>query len=344
MEITANLNQLNLLLSDFERYASTMEALSEQIASQDRSSPLLKTAFKKMQNSYEGIQQLKTVLGSAVMEYSNTENRLCAFSYKEQQKNAPSGGGYSGGGDGSWGSSESGNLFPWEKLIKKLVGSAGVVGQAAKFGISLADGDGWDISKDVTKLVGGFAKLADTATVGWRDLLGFKSARPKTSSGAFKSQLEKYIVSKDQSAGKNVAAVTKWAGEIITVLETGTGNLDEFKDSGGWANPRMYAETAVESTLKIGSNIFIGAAVAVVAGTPVGWAAVGVGAATTAITVGANWALNGLSKAITGNDEGWVENLSDSIINTVGSGVKAVGDCVKQASKSVAKWWNGLWS
>lgn len=339
MEITANYDQLNLLMSDFERYASTMEVLSEQIASQDQSIHLIKTAYKNIQNSYKGIQQLKAVLGSVVMEYSNTENRLCAFSYKEQQKNAPS-----DGGGGSWGSSESGNLFPWEKLIKKLVGSAGVVGQAAKFGLSLADGDGWDIAKDVTKLVGGFAKLADTATVGWRDLLGFKSASPKTSSGTFKSQLEKYIVSKEQSAGKNVAAVTKWAGDIITVVETGADNFNEFKDSGGWANPRMYVETAAESTFKIGSGFIIGAVVTAVVGTPVGWAAVGVGAATTALSIGVNWLLDGASKAITHNDEGWVENLSDGMINTVNRGVKAVGNYAKQASKSVAKWWNGIWS
>lgn len=334
MEITANLNQLNLLLSDFERYASTMEALSEQIASQDRSSPLLKTAYKKMQNSYEGIQQLKTVLGSAVMEYSNTENRLCNSSYGVQQIKAPS------GRDGDPESSKNSNPFPWEKMIMEAVGSAGVVGQLANVGISCADGDGWGIAKGIAKLVGGVAKLADDATAGWWGWFGFKSAGSEATSGALQSQLDKYKISGDQSMPKNVAAVAKWAGDIITVVETGADNFNEFKDSGGWANPRMYAETAVESTFKIGSGFIIGTVVTAVVGTPVGWAAFGVGAATVAVTVVANWALDELSSLITGNAEGWVENVSDVIID----GAKAVGNCAKQAIGSVAKWWNRLWS
>ena len=44
MEISVNYSQLNLLLSDIERYASTVESLSEQVASQPLSSSLLKTA------------------------------------------------------------------------------------------------------------------------------------------------------------------------------------------------------------------------------------------------------------------------------------------------------------
>lgn len=79
MEIAVDHNRLNLLLSDFERYASTMQSLSEEIASQTQSIPLLKTAQRSMQTNCNGLQQLKKALESAVLEYSATENRMCAF-------------------------------------------------------------------------------------------------------------------------------------------------------------------------------------------------------------------------------------------------------------------------
>lgn len=79
MEIIVDYSQLNLLLLDFERYTSTMESLSEQIAIQAQSYYSLKPTYKNMQNSCNGIRQLKTALESVVLEYSTTEKRLCSF-------------------------------------------------------------------------------------------------------------------------------------------------------------------------------------------------------------------------------------------------------------------------
>lgn len=78
MEIFVNYGQLNLLLSDLERYAAIVESLSEQIAPQPRSSSLHRTAYENMQSSCAGLQKLKTVLGSAILEYTATEDHLCA--------------------------------------------------------------------------------------------------------------------------------------------------------------------------------------------------------------------------------------------------------------------------
>ena len=78
MEIFVNYGQLNLLLSDLERYAAIVESLSEQIAPQPRSSSLHRTAYENMQSSCTGLQKLKTVLGSAILEYTATEDHLCA--------------------------------------------------------------------------------------------------------------------------------------------------------------------------------------------------------------------------------------------------------------------------
>ena len=76
MEIFVNYGQLNLLLSDLERYAAIVESLSEQIAPQPRSSSLHRTAYENMQSSCAGLCKLKTVLESVILEYSATEDRL----------------------------------------------------------------------------------------------------------------------------------------------------------------------------------------------------------------------------------------------------------------------------
>lgn len=76
MEISVNYSQLNLLMSDLERYASIIESLSEQIVFQPLSSSLLRTAHENMQSSCAGLCKLKSVLGSVILEYSTTEDRL----------------------------------------------------------------------------------------------------------------------------------------------------------------------------------------------------------------------------------------------------------------------------
>lgn len=240
-----------------------------------------------------------------------------------------------------------GDLFTLENLWK-VVGQAGVVGQTAKAVSSFSSGDASETFKDIIKIAGTSAKLADKGgTANWRDLLGLTVAEnhPNGFGDAFSQQLSKYKIGKAQSAGKNIAAGAKWAGNIITVVETGADNWEEFKDDGGWENPRMYAETVVESGIKIGTGLAIGAAV--LACTPVGWTALAVGAATVVTTAVVNWALNGVSQLITGNTDGWVENLSDGIMEAgkaMGDTAKAVGNAAKEGCKAVAKWWNNLWS
>ena len=236
------------------------------------------------------------------------------------------------------------------KNLWKLIGQAGIVGQISKAVASFPTGDAFGTAKDIVKIVGTGAKLADGPVDAnwWKSLLGWKA--PSKSGSApvgfgdhLAKGLEKYKISGTQSTGKNVAAAAKWAGDLITVAETGVSNWDEFKNDGGWSNPRLYGETVIESGLKIGSGMAISAAVgstavAVLGCTPVGWAAVGVGVATVAVTATANWVLDGISGLITGNSNGWVENVSDGIIDFG----KSVGSAAKKAANGVAKWWKGL--
>jgi len=240
-------------------------------------------------------------------------------------------------------------LFNWDNLWK-LVGSVGPAGQFSKTIASFANGKFWDGAKDIVKLVGAGAKAVDgdAGVSWWKKLLGWKApsaSKPVNNplDASFSKEIGKYKVSAKQSAGQNIAGIAKWVGVFATVAEKGVSNWDEFKDDGGLSNPRLYAETVTESAIKIGSDIAIstavGAAAVVVLGTnPVGWAAVGVGVAVAATTVAVNWALDGISQLITGNKKGWVENVSDGIIDRW----ESVGNKVKEAKDSVVKWWNGL--
>nr|WP_325214188.1 hypothetical protein [uncultured Oscillibacter sp.] len=242
-----------------------------------------------------------------------------------------------------------GDLLNW-KNAWKLIGSVGIAGQIAKLPSSLWSGNIFEVSKDISKIVGSGAKLADKGgVVGWRDLIGL-TTRPSKPDGlvdAFSQEFGKYKIGAGQSTGKNIQACAKWAGNIITVAETGVSNWEEYKDKGGWSNPEMYAETVVESGLKIGSGIAIASVVA--ACTPAGWTVLAVGAATVATTVVVNWLADGISNLITGNGDGWVENVSDAIIDGVKEGArfideatKKVGKATKRVGKAVTKWLNGL--
>lgn len=245
-----------------------------------------------------------------------------------------------------------GGILNWTNLWK-MVGGVGVVGQIAKTIASFWEGDFWEFSKDIPKLVGKAAKAVDGDAKAdwWKKLFGWEApsatAEPvaKGFGANFAKELDKYKISKTQSAGKNTAAVAKWVGDAVIVAERGVSNWEEFKDDGGWSNPRLYAETVSESALKIGSNMAISAAVgaaavAVLGCTPVGWAAVGVGVATVATTVVVNWALDGISQLVNGNSDGWVENVSDKIIDRY----ESIGNAIKSGGESIGKWWKGLFS
>lgn len=81
MEIAIDYSQLNLLLSELEHHASTIDILLGQISySQVQSYPSLKTVREDLQTQCRDIRQLKVVLEAILAEYSTTENRLRTFS------------------------------------------------------------------------------------------------------------------------------------------------------------------------------------------------------------------------------------------------------------------------
>lgn len=141
--------------------------------------------------------------------------------------------------------------------------------------------------------------------------------------------------------------ITKWAGVVIDGALNLVDNAKEY--NGDMSNSRVYEETVVETALSIGMDSVIGAAVTGVIATTVGVGALP-GLAVAAIGVGVgvvtNCALDKVSEHIFGNDEGWVENVSDTALNiahgvhdtvqnvtnnikdTIGKGFSAMGKCL----------------
>lgn len=312
---------------------SVKRGLRAQVRQRERIDSRLVSTIQQLEKQRQSVGRIVSVGRQAAGLYQDTERALLGLKPGTVPEK---------GGDGEEKIPFAmADLFPLKDLWK-LVGEAGVAGRGFKLGTSLGSAEWWDAGKDVAKLVGNAAKLADKAgTPEWEGILREATGWTKRTAvngigDSFSQQLGKYKIGQGQSTAKNVAACAKWAGDIITVAETGASNWNEFKEDGGWTNPRLYAETALESALKIGSGLAIGAAVAACA--PAGATALAVGAATVAVTAAANWALDGVSQVITGNSDGWVENLSDGVINLG----KAVGDGAKQAGKSVAKWWKDI--
>lgn len=81
MEVAVDCNRLSILLQNWERHASMLDTLSEQIAKpQIQAFPALKDVYNDLQIHSKNVRQLKTVLETALSEYSTTENHLCALS------------------------------------------------------------------------------------------------------------------------------------------------------------------------------------------------------------------------------------------------------------------------
>lgn len=126
-----------------------------------------------------------------------------------------------------------------------------------------------------------------------------------------------------------------WTGVILSFATNYIANKDEQKESGGsMSDERVLAEaateTVVDSAIKGGTKLLVGAAIAAVApaaATPVVVAAATY-AATTLLDVGC--------KKLTGKST--TEWVSDKIVD-IGEDM-GLGDKARHVKKSVVKWWN----
>lgn len=135
--------------------------------------------------------------------------------------------------------------------------------------------------------------------------------------------------------------VTEWAGVMLDGAFNFVDNIKEY--NGDMSNSRVYEETVVETALSFSVDLVRDAALTTVFAPLVGPAAPFVA---TGVGILTDWAMDKASELIFGNDEGWVENVSDGIIdlahgvhdtvqnaknnikNTIGKGFSAIGKCL----------------
>ena len=159
-------------------------------------------------------------------------------------------------------------------------------------------GTGWDVIDNF--------KGTDTDWADWFDLGTYEH-----------NPLGDFFDISDTSA--KISTACNWAA---TILETGYDNLQEH----GGLSGRFLGETAVETGIKVGEGILIGAGVgALVVAAGVSAPAWAVGAAVVGVTVVVDKGLDTIvSWATQGEQTSWVEAASDGICNAVEKGAKSI--------------------
>lgn len=226
-----------------------------------------------------------------------------------------------------------------KKLVKKAVGSFGVLGKFAgavwstvEFVKNGFEGDFRDQIKStlgMVKDVAGFG--AGLKDLDFKKLIGLNSA--VTVEGA-ETAWKKYI-SKEigNYAGKSGAlkAFSKWTGVVASGVSNIFSNYDEF----GEASERMVAETITETVIDVAKDAAIGAAiVAAFGGAPV----VAVAAGTAVISWGADVVFKKITKAVTGEEKGVTEFVSDAVLDLAEGAKKVVSNAIGGAAKAVKGW------
>ena len=265
-----------------------------------------------------------------------------------QQTSPPSTGGTSApGSSGSW--------FRWEDVkfsssdIWKFIKTIGPIGAGISvIGEWLTGGKDWKktalkSAKDLASFVEKTAKIASKSSFDWKTLFDLHTSSNVNGIAAnFGKQIDKYNFGKAMNVSGKIAVGAKWAGSILTVLTSYYDNVVVNKE--GNTKGRAYAETVMESGIKIGEDILIGTLIG--AGVAaLGGPAIVAGAA----TVGVIWAADRICEGLTGGRD-VAEFVTDVVIDNVIPAVKDVADgvinfgknCVNAAGKAISGWWNGL--
>lgn len=231
--------------------------------------------------------------------------------------------------------------------IWKLVGSLGIVGNTFAAGGTLVTGARTgDLSvksiltagRYLSKAVGAVAKqVSKTPDTQWKKALvnfnnGLKGI--ETPKAAFQTTFKNWIDGLNWGKAKQVSGkisvAANWAGVALTGAINLAENLDEFEGQEGEFG-RLVAETAIETVVDVALPVAAQAGVVALA------TAVGVTSAPAAVicaaAVGVVWAVNTLSKKITGKDI--AENVSDFVCDAgeavVGKAKKAISSRVQWA-------------
>lgn len=232
----------------------------------------------------------------------------------------------------------------FESWLKKTIGGAGLIGGALGIGISV--GEHWN-NKDITglfkdlnsyfKSVNSFSifnshygKLSNLSQsyangLGIKKLFGlnnikslFQNGRVSTAS-TFKTrflnnfnQIEGPLANYTKGGLKSACA---WIGTGLSAITNGISNYQDMQ-AGKMDAKRAALETVTETVVDIGKDWLIAAGVtAGLAAAGISAPVVAVGAATAAVSIGADALCKKITKAVTGEEKGLTETISDAAID-----------------------------
>ena len=248
---------------------------------------------------------------------------------------------------------DSASSVNWGPILSVL-GQFGIIGGIASTTGSAAQNDSVAIGKGLLGVLGEGAKLVGkmigkTSTVSpfglgkTVDAIGFaENLAMKLDGYIINNSYNANNLSAAQKTANNIGAYAKWGGVALTAVGSFVSNIKEFDSD--IKNPRLWAETAGETAVSVGSGILIGAGVAAIAGATAPAWAVGVVAVGTSLAV--DWGVKQVT-GLFGEEKGLSELVSDTVIDSVvavgkvaKSVGKAVGDGVSKAGKAIASWFS----
>lgn len=251
----------------------------------------------------------------------------------------------------------------WEKFGLKILGKAGFFGGITSAVVSLftnkdsgASGTvsslknlssiaktaskWYDSNKKLNKLSRMGKKYADN--IRHKRLFGLNDIKSNMANGQwsragkwgerFKANFKAYGSPIDDFKAGGSKAVWAGLGIGLDLASNGFGNYDEYK-RGEISGGRAFAETVTETVVDTYKDWLIGAAVAATITATVGSAPVlVVGAATVAVSAGLDWVTKKITYAVSGEEKGFTEAVSDLILD----GAKAAGKAATQAGRKIA--------
>lgn len=245
------------------------------------------------------LRQYSDVLQQVTKEYQDTENRILGTNSKN---------------------------IDWEfdKLINGISGKFGLLGGLASMVNKAAAGwsDGFGVDDALNLMKGAVSATGKTAGFiasedkNWLEFLvgipwkKVKETAVKSANDnifcrwgkAIGKEVKDYNFSSAAKVGDKIKVAAKWIGDILGVALTAH---DNYKEHGGMTE-RAWGETIVESALDIVGDMVIGATITALLGTPPGLV-VGGG------TVFAKWCADFIYKAVTGSENGIMEDVSDAV-------------------------------
>lgn len=331
--------KLNTLAMEVD---SVRSGLRYKIAGQQKISQCLREAAEQITKESQGTYAMCSGLTEIIAHYERTElenvGRVAAVKASIQQTQGSQSGTQTGfkPKDFEW----------WDLVIKELANLVGPAGFLFTGGKKWLDRDRKSAINEIVKSLGKAAKvMIDKPKAEWKDGLLGLTMITEDNLPTFAKGLGDF-----SSIGNAVGTLAKWGTALADSLFK---NLDEFGDD-SWGG-RFWAETGLETVIKVAEGAAIGAGVAAAAVAIFGSApAVAIGAAAVGVTMLVDWGLDNLvSWATNGSQISWVEAVSDmvcdtgeKIINAVGDVATKAWDATKKAADTVAdavsKGWNNL--